>query len=359
MFLLDKLKARWQAWRAASEAKSFKASQLQAEAFDPKNRGARPVPLAKIVGSVGRYHDFDRHFRLKHHLTNDRLDRLKNLLRGGVTLPPVKLYQIKDEFYVLDGNHRVAAAKELGEEEIEAQIVEFIPAPTTPANLIYREKAEFLEQTGLHDTEITLTEVGQYHNLLAQIQRHQHTLAHSQDAPPTVACAARDWYQTIYQPLVTLIRRGRLLDAFPNRTPADLYAYISTHRWDKRQPLTYNRELDDLIPHDMEEFRQKMAAKQEMEYPEMQREITFFVLMNLEARREERVIEKVFALDEVREIHSVHGNVDVIVKIVLKRDLLTSDAETISCFVNNRIRLLPGVINTQTLIPGLSRVKAA
>jgi hypothetical protein len=49
--------------------------------------------------------------------------------------------------------------------------------------------------------------------------------------------------------------------------------------------------------------------------------------------------------------------VDVLVKVVLKRDLLCSDAETISQFVHNQVRQIPGIISTQTLIPGLSKTK--
>ncbi|UCH20664.1 MAG: Lrp/AsnC ligand binding domain-containing protein [Deltaproteobacteria bacterium] len=68
-------------------------------------------------------------------------------------------------------------------------------------------------------------------------------------------------------------------------------------------------------------------------------------------------MEKLFALDQVREVHSVHGDVDVIAKISLKRDLVSSDAEVISDFVHNKIRKIAGVVSTQTLIPGYSKVK--
>jgi ribosome biogenesis GTPase A len=60
----------------------------------------------------------------------------------------------------------------------------------------------------------------------------------------------------------------------------------------------------------------------------------------------------------VKEIHSVHGDVDVILKIVLTRDLVSSDAEMIGQFVHNQVRQIPGVISTQTLIPRMSRIKA-
>jgi hypothetical protein len=45
------------------------------------------------------------------------------------------------------------------------------------------------------------------------------------------------------------------------------------------------------------------------------------------------------------------------VKLVLTRDLLSSDAEIISQFVHEKVRQLPGVKRTNTLIPGLSRIK--
>jgi hypothetical protein len=281
---------------------------------------------------------------------------VKGLMEGGVTLSPVKLYQIKDEYYVLDGNHRVSAAKALGRQDIEACIVEFLPSPTTLENILYREKAEFFEKTGLQE-EIELTEIGQYTYLIHQIQNHRHFLEQTQQGPVSLESAAVDWYKTIYQPLVTLIQKGELIRYFPQRTIADLYTYISSQQWQKRQSRTYGKEIDQLIPNDMEEFRKSMSQKQEFEYPEMQREITVFVLMNVLAKRESHIMEKLFALDEVREIHCVHGNVDIIVKIVLKRDLLSSDAETISDFVSHHIGQLSGVISTQTLIPGFSKIK--
>ena len=107
-------------------AKSFKENQHFEEAFDSRDRGRRTVPLGKIVGSVGRYKDFDSKFQIKGHVPTDRLERIKKAIRQGKPLDPVKLYQIKDEYYVLDGNHRISAAKEFGWSDILANIVEFI-----------------------------------------------------------------------------------------------------------------------------------------------------------------------------------------------------------------------------------------
>jgi len=50
-----------------------------------------------------------------------------------------------------------------------------------------------------------------------------------------------------------------------------------------------------------------------------------------------------YLVDEVQEVHSVHGTIDILVKIVLKRDFLASDAEIIAEFVDQRIRKIHGI----------------
>ena len=59
------------------EAKSFRENQACERAFDHIDRGTCSVPLDQIVGSVGRYHDFDSQFKLKSHVPPDRLISVK------------------------------------------------------------------------------------------------------------------------------------------------------------------------------------------------------------------------------------------------------------------------------------------
>ncbi len=356
MELLRRIKSAWKKWHAPDEAKSFNQDQEEEGAFESVQRGQQKVPLDRIVGSVGRYQDFDSRFRPKQHLALGRYESVKKALRAGRRLPPVKLYQIKDEYYALDGNHRIAAAKELGYTDIEATIVEFIPSKNIMDNVLYRQRAQFSEKTGL-PYNITLTEVGQYDYLLDQIAQHHAHLTKTKGKQETYTGAAMDWYEHIYRPLVTIIRNGNLLKYFPQRTLDDLYAYVSHHQWEEGKKRKYGIGIDRLIPNNMEAFRKKMANQCKDEYPEMLREITAFVLLNVRGKYEARILEKLFALREVQEVHSIHGNVDVLVKIVLKRDLLSSDAEIISIFVNEQMRQFQGVVSTQTLIPGHSKIK--
>jgi DNA-binding Lrp family transcriptional regulator len=89
----------------------------------------------------------------------------------------------------------------------------------------------------------------------------------------------------------------------------------------------------------------------------MKQGITAFVLMNVQAKKENRIIEKLYELEGVKEIHSVFGEVDLLIKVEITRDLLSSDAEMISQFVHESVRQISGVLSTRTLIPGYSRIK--
>jgi len=336
--------------------RSFDEKQAQEEAFERIDRGLRTVDLDKIIGSVGRYHDFDGRFRLKKHMPHERLKGIKDAMRSGKSLPPIKLYQIKDEYYVVDGNHRVAAAKELGRFDINAKIIELIASKNTLENLLYREKLDFCEKTGLTD-KINLTEAGKYFYLEKQIKKHQRALKRNGKVDMTFQDASKDWYDTIYTPLTAIIEKGNLLKYFPDRSLTDLYAYISFHQWEPRTKRKYGIGIDRLIPGSMGAFRKKMMNKTKPEYPEMQRRIIAFVMINVNTRTEAKIIEKLYSLEEIQEVHSVHGNIDILVKAVLKRDFMASDAEIIAEFVDQRIRRISGIASTQTIIPGISKVK--
>jgi uncharacterized ParB-like nuclease family protein/DNA-binding Lrp family transcriptional regulator len=353
--LADLLKNLWQR-KSGSEVRCFSEDQASECAFDHVEQGICDVPLDRIIGSVGRYQDFDSQFKLKSHMPPDRLIRVKQAMRHAKPLPPVKLYRIKDEYYVLDGNHRIAAAKEFGHTDIRAKIVEFIPSSNTLENIIYREKRAFLEKSGLNHP-IELTEVGQYAHLMEQIEKHTAFLDATEKPRVTLKEAADDWYRTIYLPLTGIIRKGRLLASFRGRRVDDLYAYISFHQWDEARTRKYGIGIDTLIPRDMEAFREKMAKMKKEDYPEMLRGITAFIMISVEGKRDMKIVDKLFVLPEVQEVHAVHGSIDILVKIALTRDLLTSDAEVIGQFVQNKIRQIPGVLSTQTLIPGQSKIK--
>ncbi|UCF97996.1 MAG: Lrp/AsnC ligand binding domain-containing protein [Spirochaetaceae bacterium] len=336
--------------------KRFRDEQKKEGAYEYRDRGQQTITLSKIVGSVNRYLDFDSKFRLKKDRPRERLLAIRNIMDKGKPLPPVELYQIKESYFVVDGNHRIAVAKERGFNEINARVIEFLPSRGTAENILYRDRTEFEETTGLRGS-INLTEPGQYRNLLRQITQHQRYLQEQAGTDVPFKAAAEDWFNTIYRPLAAIVEKADLLAFFPKRTVSDLCAYISVHQWDRSHTRTFGSMIDRTITRNMEEFRKNMKNIEENDYPEMLREITVFVLINISAKGESQILDRLFALDEVREVHSVHGSIDVIAKLVLTRNLVSSDAEVISRYVQKNIRHIPGVLSTQTLIPGLSKIK--
>ena len=335
---------------------SFHEQQKNEEDVEFIDHGIKTIDLEKIIGSVGKYYDFDSQFRPKRHMSGKRFTDIKQAMREGKPMPPVNLYQIREDYYVLDGNHRVAAAKELGQFDIQAKVIELLSAKKTMENLLYIERNNFYEKTGLTE-KIDLTEVGKYNFLEKQIQKHQNHLTNISGREMTFESAAQDWYNTIYTPLNAIIDNGGLIKYFPKRSVADLYTYIAYHHWERSSKRQYGIGIDRLIPRSMEAFRTAMLEKNTPDYPEMKRTITAFIMININTSTEVKVINKLFSLDEVQEVHSVHGAIDILVKIVLKRDFLASDAEIIAEFVDRHIRRISGINRTQTVIPGISKVK--
>lgn len=335
---------------------NFNVRQEKEEAYEAVERGTLLVPLEKIVGSVGRYQDFDNQFKTHSGTVDERLKSIMNAMREGKEMPPIALYQIKEDFFIVDGHHRFRAAAEMGRSQIRSRIVELLPSKDTLENQLYIEKIHFRDKAGLTEA-IDLTEPGQIEHLEWQVREHRKFLIGEKKQDISFKQAAADWYRTIYRPLATLVDNSKLVNSFPGRTVDDLYLYISVHQWEIGSKRKYGIGVDKLIPTDMEAFRQKMAERKEQEYPEMKREITVFILLNVEGKYEQQVFDKLLALDEVREVHSVHGSIDMIAKITLMRDLLSSDAEILSQFIQYTIRQWKGVVATQTLIPGMSRTK--
>ncbi len=349
--------SRRESARPAEYLKSFREKQETEQAYDARSLGVKSVSLDRIVGSVGRYHDFDGEFRPRSPARSERLEEIREAMKSGKNTPPVSLYQIKDDYYIMDGNHRVAAAKSLGRDEIQARILEFLPSTDTLENLLYREKSQFVETSGL-TAPIILTEVGQYRYLLQQIEKHRAALSRVSGTETTAEAAAQDWYRTIYQPMVAMIEKADLLRAFPGRTLGDLYTYISWCQWEQGKKREYGTDLDAIIPKSMEAFRARILETEGSSLPEMKRSITAFVLINVQAGTEYQVIDRIFELNEVREVYDVPGDFDLLVKIEIERDWLSSDSEVLGWYLYSHIRQLEGVVRTKTLLPTRSRIKS-
>lgn len=205
-----------------------------------RDLGIQTVPLDRIVGSEGRYTDFDRLFLPRSELTQDRWKSIGRAHYQDITLPPVELYKIGDIYFVRDGNHRISVARQRGQLDVDAHVVELkTDVPLTPdlsvENLILKEEqSDFLEWTGLAELRpginIEVSQPGGYLDLIRHINGHRYFLSLERGEEVSREEAILDWYDNVYLPLVSAIRRSRILEAFPGRTEADLYLWIMEHR---------------------------------------------------------------------------------------------------------------------------------
>jgi hypothetical protein len=88
------------------------------------DRGLQAVSLDNIVGSEGRYHDFDRAFFPRQSRIRDRWVSIDRAYYEQVTLPPVELAKVGEMYFVRDGNHRVSVARARGQGFIDAYVTE-------------------------------------------------------------------------------------------------------------------------------------------------------------------------------------------------------------------------------------------
>ncbi len=84
--------------------------------------GLQVVSLDKIVGSAGRYSDFDRAFFPRHPHLKDRWMSINEAYYKQTPLPPVELIKIGEVYFVSDGNHRVSVARAWGKDFIDASV---------------------------------------------------------------------------------------------------------------------------------------------------------------------------------------------------------------------------------------------
>jgi hypothetical protein len=242
---------------------SFEQVQQRLHLDEPSEQlRLEEIPLDKIVGSVGRYRDFNRAFLPRAQIDPQRWARIDRMRRQA-SLPAIDVFQVGDVYFVRDGNHRVSVARTRGDETIWARVAEIpvrvpLGPETSPDDLILKAAyAEFLEKTSLDRSipgqSIELTRADGYRSILQHIEVHQFYLGLRSRHYPTLSEAAADWYQAVYLPVVEHIRASGIMRRFPGRTEADLYLWIA----ENRAQLQMRYGSADLAQEAVEEFAQK------------------------------------------------------------------------------------------------------
>jgi nucleotide-binding universal stress UspA family protein len=217
-------------------------------------RRLEEIPLDSIIGSVGRYEDFDRHFLPRYEAQRGRWANVRIAVEEQ-GLPPIEVYKLGDVYFVLDGHHRVSVARQVGAKSIEAYVIE-IPttAPLSPEDdvdqlICKAEQAGFIRDTHIDklrpDIDFTVTIPGCYRPLREHIAVHRYYLSREQGREIGEDEAVQSWVDRIYLPAVEAIRRRGLLRDFPDRTETDLYLWLTDHRSQLTASLGWELEPDE------------------------------------------------------------------------------------------------------------------
>ncbi len=197
--------------------------------------GLKPIPVDKIVGSVGRSHEFDEEFLPRTERLKERWEQLERAYPYG-DFPPIEVYQIGDAYFVIDGHHRVGIAKQRGIEFLDAEVTvlttdEEIDEGTDLGSVIaMQQRRNFLRRSGLGrvrpEADIRFTRPQGYNQLLERVKIHGFHEMQERGEVMTNEEVAADWYDRIYLPRIQLIEEIGVPELFPDVTEADLFLMV-------------------------------------------------------------------------------------------------------------------------------------
>ena len=199
--------------------------------------GLRETPIDRIVGSVNREMDFDRDFKPRRGLSRSRLAGLRRAFFDGV-MPPISVFEVGGAYFVEDGHHRVAVARERHADFIDAEVIRpqtnyEVPPEVDVAQLVRTDQQRILlEQTGLGrarpDAVIEFTLLDGYSQLSDIIKAHGYDLARQRGTVPAPEAVAGDWYDSVYLPGVRAAGDEGLAQRYKSwgLTEADLFLWL-------------------------------------------------------------------------------------------------------------------------------------
>jgi hypothetical protein len=206
----------------------------------PIYRGVKTVRVDQIAGSLNRYHEFDRVFLPASDKLQERWTSVNRAFYQEISLPPVVLYKVGEVYFVVDGHHRVSVARKQGQIYIDAEVRECATRVNITPNIrpedleILENKVNFLERTSVDElipeANIKLTIPDGFDRMLEHIAVHRYFMGLDWKRDISEEEAIRHWYDTVYMPIVRVIRETGILDEFPNKTEGDLYLWVLDHQ---------------------------------------------------------------------------------------------------------------------------------
>ena len=220
--------------------------------------GMQTIPVDKIIGSEGRYRDFSSAFFPKKDMLKSRWTSIDMARLEDVILPPISVYSLGGNYFVRDGNHRVSVAKSMGVEFIDAEVVELdsqielepgMTLKQIKARAVEYERKMFMNQynpTYLPMDEIRFTAPGSYPEMVNHILVHKYYINQNREGEISFEEAAKSWYENVYKPIISEVRKDKVLSNFPGETEGDMYMWL-VRKWDEKKRMKHDASIEETV----------------------------------------------------------------------------------------------------------------
>lgn len=202
------------------KVKCFEEEFDASKSYTVLNGGLKPIETSRITGTVDKCDDLDYKFRyrrrgnLKEHF---RRQELEKAAKRYTIFSPIQVIRYKNEYYVIDGNRRVALAKEQEVDYIDAYITDYVEDDDQDEIDGVLLRRRFDVETSL--SYVTLSNNRGYEFLLEEIQQYP--------KEEDIKEKAKKWKSERFLPFCRAIDNSALPNEYPELRTEDIYVLIS------------------------------------------------------------------------------------------------------------------------------------
>lgn len=216
--------------------------------------GRQEIPVRRVIGSVGRAHEFDRTFQPR----GLRLRRIVDQIEANqpnAADTPIQAYEVDQAYFVVDGHKRMALAVREGRLYIDAEVTRFFSRfhldgqTTIDAVRLTDEEMRFREETGLlaavPEARFPIGDPDEYLDLKESVKAHSYDLSLQLGQLVPAVDAARHWYETIFRPVIAVAHESGFDEVLSTCSEAELFLIMRHGNrdrfgpdWEMRQVLT-------------------------------------------------------------------------------------------------------------------------
>jgi len=166
--------------------------------------------------------------------------------------PPIIAYKLGDAYFVVDGHHRVAAARRRRMRWIDAEVSEmtalwYLTADADRVELVHADQHRILmTESGLEhvlvEDCIRFSRTVGYRQLLENVQVHGYQLMLDAERPLARSEIALDWYENVYRPTMDVIHEEGLQGVCSGATDPDRFLWV----WEQHRDYLVERPKEGL-----------------------------------------------------------------------------------------------------------------